>query len=299
MEKVQDNPATILVVDDTETNIDILVDLLDEKYDIVVATSGERALKITEKKNIDLILLDILMPEMDGFETCIKLKENKKTKNIPIIFITAKTDEASIEKGYDIGGIDYITKPFKYKELQAKIKLQLELKFLIQHLEHLSSYDQMTNIYNRRKFFELSEKKFTTHNEELYAVMLDIDKFKSINDSYGHPVGDLVIKKVTKTIAKYLNEDNIFGRLGGEEFSFLVTGNHIKQIQQLTETIRVAVEENEVEIDSKEIIKCTISFGIAQKKSTIDNLDQLLKEADDALYEAKNTGRNKCIFRTI
>jgi signal transduction histidine kinase len=131
---MKENSATILVVDDTETNIDILIELLSD-YNVAVALNGERAIKIANKKKIDLILLDIMMPIMDGYETCRRLKLDDKTKDIPIIFITAKVDEKSIENGYDVGGIDYITKPFKPKELIARVKTQLKLKSLIDNLE--------------------------------------------------------------------------------------------------------------------------------------------------------------------
>ena len=120
-----DDKKTILVVDDTETNIDILLGLLDEKYDVLVAMDGESALEIADEEELDMVLLDIMMPGMDGYEVCEKLKANPKTHNIPIIFLTAKTDEDSIEKAYDVGGIDYVTKPFKPRELLMRIKTHL------------------------------------------------------------------------------------------------------------------------------------------------------------------------------
>jgi len=172
----KNNQETILIVDDTESNIDILLELLSE-YDLAVATDGLSAIEIANNEDIDLILLDIIMPEMDGYDVCNSLKLSAKTKDIPIIFITAKTDENSIEKAYDIGGIDYVTKPFKPKELLARVKRELKLTFLIHNLNYLASHDPMTGIYNRRKFFELATKLFKT-STELFVVMIDIDKFK-------------------------------------------------------------------------------------------------------------------------
>lgn len=122
--------ATILLVDDTESNIDILVETLGEEYDLLVALDGESALEMAREEEIDLILLDIMMPQMDGFEVCEALKQSPKTKEIPIIFITAKTDAESIDKVYDIGGADYVTKPFREKELKKRVKTQLELAAL-------------------------------------------------------------------------------------------------------------------------------------------------------------------------
>jgi len=155
------NMPTILVVDDTETNIDILIELLSD-YNVAVALNGERAIKIANKKNIDLILLDIMMPIMDGYETCKRLKSDNKTKDIPIIFITAKVDEQSIERGYDEGAIDYITKPFKPRELIARVKTQLKLKSLIDNLEEKVKQEVSKRLYEqneKEKFlFQYSKK---------------------------------------------------------------------------------------------------------------------------------------------
>jgi diguanylate cyclase (GGDEF)-like protein len=231
---------TILIVDDTNTNIDILLGLL-EAYDVVVATDGNTAIKIANEEKIDLILLDIMMPDIDGFEVCTILKSMEKTKDIPVIFITAKTDEDSIETAYDVGGVDYVSKPFKPKELLARVKTQLQMRSIIQNLEFLASKDSMTGIYNRRKFFELSQKLFDS-SKELYAVMIDIDEFKMINDSYGHDMGDKVIIEVTKLINSYLFDGEIFGRLGGEEFAIIspILENSIKQ---RVENIREEIEK--------------------------------------------------------
>ena len=157
---------TILVVDDTISNLDIMGVILD-KYDVMDATSGKDALEILDEEQIDLILLDIMMPDMNGYEVCEILKANPKTKDIPIIFITAKTDENSIEKAYDVGGIDYVTKPFKPKELLARVKTQLHVQNLQNELRVLASTDPMTKLYNRRYFtkvsahaLDLAKKKF-------------------------------------------------------------------------------------------------------------------------------------------
>lgn len=286
--------ATILLVDDTKENIHILLSLL-EGYDLLVALSGQKALHMVEKNDVDIILLDIMMPDMDGYEVCNILKSNVNTKNIPILFITAKTDEESIEKAYDVGGIDYVTKPFKPKELLARVKSQLENQRLIRELEFLASRDSMTGIYNRRKFFELGTKLFKEANNNLFVTMIDIDKFKIINDNYGHPFGDVVIKSVTKNISNQIAPDTIFARLGGEEFAILCEADSIEEVRNKIEHIRETIESLEEATEDK-IVKVTISNGIAQKHPD-DTLESLLKRADEALYEAKGTGRNKVCFR--
>ena len=288
---------TILIVDDTETNIDILLELLGDEYDVMVALSGAGALEIAKEEKIDLILLDIMMPEMDGYEVCQILKSDNSTKDIPVIFITAKTDEDSIEKAYEVGGIDYVTKPFKPRELLVRVKTQISLRDLIYNLEYMASYDEMTGIYNRRKFFSLATKKFNESKENLYAVMIDIDKFKNVNDTYGHPVGDKVIKLVTKTISQQIDEESIFGRIGGEEFSLICTNLSKDNVISKMETIREDISKLSVITDNDEVVKFTISNGISKVSAELNSIDDILKEADKALYEAKGTGRNKVIFR--
>ncbi len=290
---------TILIVDDTKTNISILMELLGDKYDVVAALDGETALEIIQEEKIDLILLDIMMPEMDGYEVCSILKndETYEAKDIPIIFITAITDENNIEKAYDVGGSDYVTKPFKPKELIARVRRELKLQSIIDHLEFISSHDIMTGIYNRRKFFELAENIFDKKDDNLYAIMIDIDKFKNINDTYGHPTGDKVIKLVASTISENLDKNVLFARLGGEEFAVVSYYDSYESAVKIAELLRIEVEKQEVLSDDNNIIKFTISSGIAKISQDTQTIDELLKEADTALYDAKGSGRNKVIFR--
>jgi len=287
---------TILAVDDTVANLDILVNLLQD-FDVIEAIGGEEALDIIAQEEVDLILLDIMMPGMDGYTVCRKIKENDQNQDIPIIFITSRSDENAIEKAYDTGGVDYVTKPFKPKELLARVKIQLEHQEMIEKLEFMASHDPMTGIYNRRKFFELANRKFKEQPENLYAAMLDIDKFKKINDSYGHPTGDRVIKAVTGAISDILDEGSVFGRLGGEEFAILCHHSDQNVVVNRLEFIRKKIENLKILSESGELIKCTISEGVAKVDETTRNLDELLQRADEMLYKAKGAGRNKTIFR--
>jgi two-component system glycerol uptake and utilization response regulator len=288
---------TILIIDDSKLNIDILLGML-SGYDIVVALDGLSGIEIAVREKIDLILLDILMPEMDGFQTCQALKRDERSRHIPIIFITARNDEDSLEQAYDIGGIDYVTKPFKPKEVLARVKTQLQVRSLIDRLERLSSYDQMTGIYNRRKFFELAKARFTDDRQHIYAMMLDIDHFKAINDRHGHPVGDRVIRAVAQKISDKLEgQEVILGRLGGEEFAILADFTSLELARQQGETLRHSIENLNISTDDDDPLSVTISVGIARARPHQRQLDELLKEADDALYEAKGSGRNRAIFR--
>ena len=246
---------------------------------------------------VDLILLDIMMPEINGFEVCSRLKLQSSTSDITVIFVTAKTDEDSIEKAYDVGGIDYVTKPFKPRELQARIKTQIKLKALVDHLEYISSYDQMTGVFNRRKFFILATEALEAIQINLYAIMIDIDHFKRFNDTYGHAFGDEVIKGVTRAISDTMLEGSIFGRVGAEEFALLTHAISEDIAVENIESMRKAVEALEFTTQDNIIVKCTISLGMAKSDKTLNSLDALLKKADDALYEAKGEGRNRSIFR--
>jgi len=168
------NRFNILVVDDTKLNVEILIDLLEDQYNIIPSLSGEKVMKIVKKMDIDLILLDIMMPDMDGFEVCKLLKSNPETKDIPIIFITAKTDEDSIEEAYEIGGIDYITKPFKPKELLAKVKREFKFQELTEKTRS-AEMGEMINMLAHQWKQPLSAIASTTLNLELSIELGEID----------------------------------------------------------------------------------------------------------------------------
>lgn len=287
---------TILVVDDSESNIEMVLAILDN-YDVIPATSGNDALEMVSNEHIDLILLDIQMPEMSGFDVCKALKDSEQTKDIPVIFLTAQKDEDSIESAYVTGGVDYVTKPFKPVELLARVKVHLDLQNLIHKLEYLATRDSLTGIYNRRKFFKLAEKMFATYDEHLYAIMLDIDFFKKVNDQYGHNAGDIVLKQTTDVISSLLPSSAIFGRIGGEEFAVVLTASSAEQVISLLDNIVSTYANTSMKINSSHEIKCTLSCGMTPKFDFIESIDDLLKEADEALYEAKQTGRNKRVIR--
>jgi len=293
----------ILVVDDSINNLDILVELLDD-YDVIDTVSGVEAIEILEDETIDLILLDIMMPDMDGFEVCRVLKSNPRTKNIPIMFITSNTDESSIEKAYEIGGIDYITKPFKAKELLAKVNRELQLQSLItelknskKELEILASTDYLTKLYNRRYFLNVAQIDFDLAKQELFdlsIVMLDIDKFKSVNDTYGHKIGDDVLVMVSSMLKNKLRKNDILCRFGGEEFIILFPNTDIKDSEMISEELRKEIENNPILLENGKKLPITASFGISCINYEDDkNIDDIIARADEALYDAKNSGRNK------
>lgn len=290
---------TILVVDDIESNIHTVLAIL-EDFDVIPVTSGTEALKVLQEEKVDLILLDIMMPEMNGFETCQRIKENPATAEIPIIFLTAKSDEDSIEHAYQAGGFDYITKPFLPRELTTRVKFHLRFQELFQELDRLASFDTLTGIYNRRKFFESAKKIYADANCPLYALMLDIDHFKNINDKYGHATGDTALICVTQSISESLTDEpnSVFGRLGGEEFAILLYDKTPEQVMSVAEKIRMAIADKVIYADDGSHFSLSISIGMAHRTSHT-TLDHLLHEADLALYSAKDGGRNRTIFRGV
>lgn len=287
---------TILAVDDKKENLDVILDIL-EDFDVIPVTSGSKALEIIEEENISLILLDIVMPEMNGYEVCAKLKSDPRTASIPIIFATAKTDENSISQAYAAGADDYVSKPLKRSEVIARVQTQLRLKKTIEELEHLASRDTMTGAYNRRKFFELSRPIFQSAKEDVYLAMLDIDHFKKVNDTFGHDAGDMVIKHVAKSIYEILPESSIFARIGGEEFVVLCTGITAERISELFERIKNTIALSRIDHNGH-TIDVTISTGLVSKNDSMHSIDDLLKQADLALYDAKNSGRNQVVWRS-
>jgi two-component system glycerol uptake and utilization response regulator len=293
---MQENKSTILIVEDIEINIIILEELLESEYNISSVKNGNDALKKVKEQEFDLVLLDIGLPDIDGYEVCKRLKRDELTKDIPILFLTASNDEESIEKAFDMGGIDYITKPFLIKELKARIKTHIALNGSMRKLEFLANIDPMTGIYNRRKFFYLAEEKFEHQKENLFAVMIDIDKFKAINDEFGHQIGDRVIKSVTGIIKEDLPQNAIFGRLGGEEFAIVLNMPNQDELFELIEKVRDEIYNKDIQIDDSKV-KVTISAGISSYKDKYQNIDQFLSDADCALYDAKGQGRNKTMVR--
>ncbi|MBK3332423.1 diguanylate cyclase [Persephonella atlantica] len=291
---------TILVVDDNAENLDILAELLEE-YDVIDTTDGYEALEILNEEKVDLILLDVMMPEIDGFELCKKIKDNPQTQDIPIMFITALTDEDSIVKSYEIGGSDYITKPFKKKELLAKVKREFKIQDLQNELKLMASTDPLTKLYNRRYFKEVS-KHFVfsakRENEPLSVLMLDIDKFKSINDTYGHDVGDKVIKTIANILTKNRRKSDLLCRWGGEEFLILLPNTNVEGAFSVAEKIRKTVENTDINVSDEKQIKITVSIGISQMElKEEDNLEPAIRRADEALYTAKERGRNCIVLK--
>lgn len=290
---------TILVVDDMTTTLLLIHDLLKDTYEVKIAKSGTKALEILESPNdIDLILLDIEMPDINGYDVCRKIKNNETIKNIPIIFITGRTSQEDEEYGLNLGAIDYITKPFNKAIVKLRIKNYLNLKIKNDMLEKLSMYDGLTNIRNRRFFDETFEKTFSEikrDKKSLAVLMIDIDFFKPYNDNYGHGQGDETLRKVAKALEKTIKRASDFvARYGGEEFVILLKDINKNGVEAVANNLLNAVRELKITHEFSKIENyVTISIGASfyNSSSDITKLELLLK-ADETLYNVKNSGRN-------
>ncbi|MCT7590341.1 GGDEF domain-containing response regulator [Aliarcobacter butzleri] len=290
---------TILIVDDMTTNLLLLSDLLKDDCNIKISKSGTKALEILNAPNdIDLVLLDIEMPDINGYEVCKELKNNNKTKNLPIVFITAKNSEEDEEFALNLGAIDYITKPFSKAILRLRLKNHLELKLKTDLLEQLSMYDGLTNIRNRRFFDEAFEKTFLEVKREkisLAVLMIDIDFFKPYNDNYGHGKGDEALKKVAFALQSTIKRPtDLVARYGGEEFVILLKDIDKPGLETIAKNLLEAVRDLKITHDFSKVANfITVSIGISYYNTNKDITKiELLIKADETLYKVKNSGRN-------
>ena len=417
---------TILCIDDIQTNLfivqSVIEDLASDLYEILIASSANEGLEILLKQKVDIVLMDIMMPDIDGLEATQMIKSNKKTKDIPVIFVTAKNDDDTIEKCYKVGGDDYVNKPFNHVELLSRISFHLESKekdkLLLEEKEYTqnildlqenlilvtagneeaiankallnffnirdfrsfkkehncicetfvkeddyfsvekttknsqwvdevielsenkdvvvkmiknneeyifslkaahfntqyiltftditqisqqaleykyeASFDSLTQIYNRNMFHQLMDRKIILAKKEKKSfvfIIFDIDHFKSVNDTYGHLIGDAILIKMAELVKSHIRDKDIFARWGGEEFVLSFDVKPQKGIE-IANNLKNHIENYMFDT----VGKVTCSFGVTSFNMQ-DSHDSLIKRADDALYEAKNTGRNKVCYK--
>lgn len=298
------NRQNILIVDDAPQNISVLGSLLKDEYNIRVANNGEKALEIVFSSDPpDLILLDIIMPGINGFEVCKKIKSEPKTQNIPIIFITAKTSDIDEVKGFELGAVDYITKPFKSTVVRARVRTHADLKRYRDLLEHQSNVDGLTGISNRRFFNEYAEgllKNSDMKKMKFGLIMMDIDFFKKYNDTYGHYNGDICLQSVAKRLQDSLmDKEGVLARYGGEEFVCILHNIDRDSAVDIAETLRKAVESLCIPhsgSDASEFV--TLSLGVTTfEPGQIGEMSIPIDKADEGLYLSKSSGRNKVTYK--
>lgn len=325
-----DREAKVLVVDDNPSNCRLLSNYLSTTpYSVITANSGFDALQIVEDTPPDIILLDIMMPEMNGFEVCSKIKDNPDRRDIPIIFFSAQAETDDKLRGFNLGAVDYVTKPIKKSEIIARIRTHLTIRFqqlelqqknealneltealrkretqleeMNDALERMARYDPLTGLCNRRYFFELAHD-YWCHSQEtgtpLAVLMMDIDFFKQYNDSYGHLAGDACLTKVATTIKDSMaDEAELPARYGGEEFIVVLVGQSPEKALKKAQEICRRVYDQRIPNAANFTTKCiTISVGVAHGVAEEDMiLEDLIACADIALYQAKQQGRNRVL----
>ncbi len=289
-----------LIIDDERSNIKLLAGELQSRYRISFALNGDDGLRIVQGDlPVDLILLDIMMEGMDGYEVCRRLKSDPQTRNIPVIFITAMNEVADETKGLEIGAVDYITKPFTMAIVKARVRTHLELKRHRDLLENLSSLDGLTAISNRRRYDEVIQREWKRSQREgtpLSLILIDIDHFKSYNDTYGHAAGDDCLKQVAKTLAASVNRPgDLVARYGGEEFVVVLPRTDPEGAALVAEKMRREIESLDIRHESSPTAGClTISLGAATTLPTPhESPRELARASDRSLYQAKRNGRNR------
>jgi diguanylate cyclase (GGDEF)-like protein len=294
--------AKILIVDDEKINIDVLVGLLKPYYRTVAAKNGEQAFKRLAVPPLpDLILLDVMMPDMDGYEVCRRLKSNPEFRDIPVIFVTAKSDERDEAMGFKVGAVDYITKPLRPLIVLARVKAHIELKRRGDMLEKLVGLDGLTGIANRRQFDTVlaSEwKRSIRYHRDIAIILMDIDFFKRYNDYYGHTEGDECLKKIAASISKAMpRAEDLAARYGGEEFACILPETNCKGALGVAHRILEKVHSLNIPHENSSVADhVTISIGVACSCPNLNDTSlELLEMADKALYQAKQGGRNQIV----
>lgn len=290
----------VLVVDDNPMWLEVAkVHLAEEHVDVICANGGEEGLEAARRERPDLILLDIGMADISGFDTCRALKDNPETCTIPVIFLTVSTGLQYKVKGMDLGAVDYITKPFDAFEFRARVRAALRTKRMHDLLMKHAQLDPLTELANRAALTERLQKEWARiqrHSGSIALIMIDVDNFKEINDTYGHSVGDRMLQEVAGALVRQCRESDCVARCGGDEFAILCPGIDAHAAAQMGEQWRLGIQEICVPSEM-EGTQMTASFGIADSFQAKTE-EELLRKADEALYRAKEAGRNQVVINS-
>ena len=291
---------TILITDDKKMDVEMLSSILSPIYNLLIARSGMRALELAKANSPDLILLDVVMPDMTGFEVITSLKEAEETAQIPVIFITGLTDPEDEEKGLFLGAVDYITKPFVKAIVKARVNTHIKIIDQMRTIERIGLIDPLTKISNRRGFdnrFSTEWGRAIREQTPISLLIMDIDKFKTYNDTYGHQQGDVALKAFAEIASQTINRSTDFvARWGGEEFVILLPNTSIEGAAEIAENVRRNVESTDVPTEDGVITKMTVSIGANSIIPDAGALsDDFINKADQALYKAKESGRNRVV----
>lgn len=308
----------VMVVDDVANNLKVVSSMLSQiGYTTTFAANGHQALERLADFQPDLILLDLMMPEMDGIEVCKAIKAMPKFEAVPIIFVTASHEVNHLEEAFAVGAVDYITKPFKRIELVARIKTHLKLKYVtdelrckseallhknqelqmvMSQLKTLATTDPLTGVHNRRFLQDRIDQEWqrvSRYGQSFGLLILDLDNFKAVNDTYGHKMGDAVLCAVVNAVQTTIRQTDTFARYGGEEFAVLLPEISVEQILEVAERIRRVIEQAPI-VREPHTIHITTSIGASTYLPQDISPDEVFKRADQGLYRAKQLGKNQC-----
>ena len=289
----------LLVVDDQPINIQVMHQIFGSDFQMFMATSGPQALAICKDNPPDLVLLDIVMPGMDGFEVCSQLKADGATRNIPVIFVTAHSDAAQETHGLDVGAVDFISKPVNPAVVRARVKTHLTLKFQSDVMRKLVFLDGLTGVFNRRYFDQqlgMEMARSVRNSTPLSLIMLDVDFFKRYNDHYGHQAGDDCLRQIALTLKESLRRPaDLVARYGGEEFACILPETSFEDALALARDLEQRVRAKNIPHERSDIAQVvTVSLGVSGRDAAgAGDAGVLLAEADVQLYKAKHAGRGR------
>ncbi len=291
------SPLTVLVIEDHPDQRDLLAIVLQrEGYRVVTAANGLEALERLETENVQIALSDIMMPKMDGFELIKRIRSNPALKSIYLILITARIQEGDRVHGLDLGADDYITKPFSFSELLARIRVGTRVVQYQQHLEYQTQVDSLTSLFNRRAFEKKIQEEFERskrYHNSLSLLILDIDNFKTINDTYGHHGGDAALVKIAETFREKTRQSDFPARYGGEEFVLILPETDQDSALQVASKIHEAIRTCSFGTTARPFA-LTVSIGVSSTSAKFySDWPELLENADKALYVAKNSGKDR------
>jgi diguanylate cyclase (GGDEF)-like protein len=293
----ENSPLTVLVIEDHPDQRDLLAIVLQrEGYKVVTAANGLEALEKLETEKVQIALSDIMMPKMDGFELIKRIRSDSALKSIYLILITARIQEGDRVRGLDLGADDYITKPFSFSELLARIRVGSRVVQYQQHLEYQTQVDSLTGLFNRRAFEKKIQEEFERskrYHNPLSLLILDIDNFKRINDTYGHHGGDAALVKISETFREKTRQSDFPSRYGGEEFVLILPETDQDSALQVGSKIHEAIRSCAFGTTARPFA-LTVSIGVSSTSVTFySEWRQLLDDADRALYLAKNSGKDR------
>lgn len=317
---MDDTAKLVLIVDDNPENLRVLGELIESiGHESAFALNGRQAITFLEKEMPDIILLDVIMPEMDGYDVCCTLKKNERTADIPIIFITARTEANDIVAGFESGASDYIAKPFNIAELKVRLENQLKIRsfqkqleitnhvleeknhalhIALEKLEKAALTDPLTGLWNRRAMYKRlrdEKERFDRGGKSFAVVIGDVDHFKTFNDNHGHDCGDFVLEAIAGILEQNLRKQDTVSRWGGEEFLILLPETFLDGAYRKTESIR-HVLHNHPFVFNEMTLHLSMTFGVVAFRMGL-SVEDCIKLADGALYEGKKQGRNRVVVQ--